>query len=414
MSSSLFESEFDAVTNQEWMDKIVKDLKGASYEKLNWNLDANTIIHPFYTQERNKEFDTTIHQEIVSQLKANSWLIIQDLKGAPKDEIEKALASDVSIIQRSEKDELLNKSSISCEITSKESLQSIRSKYLDIKLYTDPIKNWIEGNTQYVDLDLLLENDLNLSISSSPFHNAGADDILELALLLSSLNEYLHHLRSHEKTPKEINIEVAIGINFYSGVAKLRSLRILLKKLLDAYQLNGVKINIIASTSSYYNSHCDQHTNLLRHTTMGLSAVLGACDGLKISPFDNGSSLSYRMARNIQHLLKEEAYIDKVQDMMAGSYFIEELTLTFIDKVWESFREMEDREGLLKGLKSGEIKEVLNQQHQQRVKGYNAEENTMIGVNKFGLADENVTKKTKVSEDDRPWVLPSITLSTTI
>jgi len=147
---------------------------------------------------------------------------------------------------------------------------------------------------------------------------------------------------------------------------------------------------------------------------MGLSAVFGSCDGLKITPFDKGSPLSYRMARNIQHLLKEEAYIDKVQDMMAGSYFIEELTLTFIDKVWESFREMEDRGGFISISRSGEIKKEIIKQHKKRVEGYKNLDSTMIGVNKFTLSDDDNSEEIEESNANHPWILPSITLSTTI
>jgi methylmalonyl-CoA mutase len=412
MNKKLFEASFDEISKQEWLDKILKDLKGKSFDSLLWNMDDKSQFQPFYNNERDQQYDALFHTEIVDQLNDTSWKIIQDLKATSMDEVNKALQSDVDIIYRDEKDTLINDTHIYCDISNKESLDSIKSKYPVIELIINPIKQWIDGDK--IDLALLKEKGISIGIDSTVFHNAGAEDVYELTLLISSLNEYFHYLKSQNASPNKLVIELAVGINFYSSIAKFRSLRIVLKKLLDAYQFNEFEIQIIASTSSYYNSHKDQYSNLLRHTTMGLSAVLGGCDALKIYPFDGGSSLSHRMARNIQHLLKEEAYIDKVQDMMAGSYFIEELTLSFIKNAWDEFREIEGNGGFITTLKSSDIKKKINQQHLSRVKKYKNNESTMIGVNKFIASDDNIETIASPNESGNAWNLPKLTLSTSI
>ena len=107
--------------------------------------------------------------------------------------------------------------------------------------------------------------------------------------------------------------------------------------------------------------------------------------------------------------------MDKVQDMMAGSYFIEELSITFIDKAWGEFQNIERMGGLIKGLESGAIKEKIQLQHSERVVRINKEESTMIGVNKFMSLDD---EKTNIIEhpikDDHPWIITPITLSTNL
>lgn len=415
MSEALFESDFDRISNIQWMDKIVKDLKGGSFEKLNWNLDEHTLIEPFYTIERNKDFDTPIHQEIISKIVNPSWKIIQNINAASSEEYEKALDSGVDVIQVNEKQFLLNKPSFRCSVSSKQSLKSIKSKYSKIRLVTNPINHWVNGDSPKLNLELLNEKGIEIGVSGLAFHNAGADDFLESALILSSLNEYLHYLKSSDPKSLEnrkISIEIAIGINFYLGIAKIRAIRILMSQLLKEYALKNLSISINAVTSPYYNSHKDRYTNLLRHTTMGLAAVIGNVDGLIITPFEKENPFSNRLARNIQHLLKEESYMDKVMDMMSGSYFMEELTLTFIDKTWNEFLRIEEEGGFINNMRNGSIKVQINKQHSDRLAKINSEKRTMIGVNKYQIENEEIVdNEADKPASKEPWVLDPITLS---
>lgn len=410
MSAPLFKSEFPDVSSKEWMDKIVQDLKGKPYDDLSWEIDDSTIVDPFYTIQRSSPLDETIHDKILHQLKASSWNIIQDLSKQSKEEIKKAWASDVSIIQLNEEDVLENRSDIQCSIYTKNKLKDIGSNYKLVSLLCDPITAWISGKTSDLTLDLITDEKIRLAASSIPFHNAGANDFDEVALLLAELNEYLHFLNESNIKSKELIIEVSAGINFYSSIAKIRAIRILFDQLLHHYPKLFISYTLQVSTSSYYNSHIDEHTNLLRHSTMALSAAIAGADGIKVFPFSAPNALSLRMARNIQHLLKEESYMDKVADMMAGSYFMEELTRIFMDKIWNSFRQIEDDGGLIAGLKIGKIKEKLAAQHEERVQKYIENEQTMIGVNKYASAEsQNSHQEDPI--DDRAWILPSLTLS---
>ncbi len=69
---------------------------------------------------------------------------------------------------------------------------------------------------------------------------------------------------------------------------------------------------------------------MLRATTEAMSAAIGGCEVINVSPYDSifktSDSFSLRIARNIQLLMKHESYIDKVVDPAAGSYYLESLT----------------------------------------------------------------------------------------
>ena len=65
-----------------------------------------------------------------------------------------------------------------------------------------------------------------------------------------------------------------------------------------------------------------------------MSAIFGGCDALMIRPynqsFEEVTDFSNRLARNQHHILREESFLEKVQDPSAGSYFIEALTQSFL------------------------------------------------------------------------------------
>lgn len=73
----------------------------------------------------------------------------------------------------------------------------------------------------------------------------------------------------------------------------------------------------------------DAHVNLLRSMTETMSAALAGVDSIETLPFDlqykTPDEFSERIARNQQHLLREESHLDKVVDPAGGSYYIETL-----------------------------------------------------------------------------------------
>jgi methylmalonyl-CoA mutase len=46
-----------------------------------------------------------------------------------------------------------------------------------------------------------------------------------------------------------------------------------------------------------------------------------------------------RTARNISSILKDESHLDKVSDPVAGSYYVENLSVELAEKAWKKFQE---------------------------------------------------------------------------
>ena len=90
-----------------------------------------------------------------------------------------------------------------------------------------------------------------------------------------------------------------------------------------------------------------------------MSAALAGVNSITVTPFDKTyktpDDFSERIARNQQLLLKEECHFNKVVDPAAGSYFIENLTVSIAKQAWDLFLNVEEEGGMLEAVKAGKV-----------------------------------------------------------
>lgn len=136
---------------------------------------------------------------------------------------------------------------------------------------------------------------------------------------------------------KTLSLTISIGTSYFIAIAKIRALKILWENLLQAYDCESIPLPIDATISpEAYGDNTN--TNMIRSMTVAMSAVIGGVHRLTVLPADHQkNSSAVRIARNIQHLLKMESYMDRVIDPAAGSFYIEHLTKLFVEKAWDSF-----------------------------------------------------------------------------
>jgi methylmalonyl-CoA mutase len=143
-----------------------------------------------------------------------------------------------------------------------------------------------------------------------------------------------------QKILPQIGFAVDGGYHYFLEVAKLRALRLLWWQIGRLYDenLNLVDVFIHARTANAVPPEKEPYQNLISNTTQAMAAIVGGCDALAVSaplPVGEGSGVGLRVARNVSAILKEESHFDKVTDMGAGSYLIENLTHQLAKAVWE-------------------------------------------------------------------------------
>ena len=455
---TLFEA-FPPVSTEEWKDKIIKDLKGADYDrKLVWRTSEGFSVQPFYRTE-----DTTDlpHMSILpgifpfvrgNKTKQNDWLIRQDIK--VKDiALANAKALDIRLkgvdslgfcfdceTKPDEKDiekllenirldlmELNFKASNPLEIA--KSIDSLAKKYnRDLNkvaggIQYDPIGDFSlcgKFNESEEEAMNLLKDFHNatkhlpkfkyITVNGTVFSNAGSGIVSELAFTLAMAADYLTFLTSNgleidEVAPK-IKFHFAVGSDYFMEIAKFRAARYLWAKIVNAYGLDNdenAKMNIHCSNTQWNKTVYDPYVNMLRTTTESMSAIIGGVDSMSVLPFnavyEETTDFSERIARNQQLVLKGESYFDKVADVGAGSYYIENLTDMLIHEAWEKFLAIDEAGGYTEAFKKGIIQETVKQEANKKSMDVATRKKSLLGTNQYPNTGEKIEKTIDFSND---------------
>ena len=401
---------FDSTSHEEWKEKIISDLKGKSFEDtLIWEDESGIEHQPFYTKESTDSRKELIQSIQAAQKKSVRWETVQVLN-AESENIEEQIktssnnGSDFIFLKNTNDFKSFSQIKLKEGTKLYFTLHDLNKDKLPKRFLFDPIREKLKHGKK---ADELLEklptvfqlrlNDLKpdhfVLVDGSIYKNAGASIVQELALTLHHAVEYLDYLTEKgfkaEAAARSLIFKFGYGTSYFSEIAKGRVAHYLIQKVFNAY---GVKQSpvIWGEGSTYYHSHKDPYTNLLRLSTQAMSIVLGNCNLISLPSYDEhqqASSMGLRMSKNIPLILKEESFFQEVRDLSSGSYYLESLTCEIAEKAWEEFLKIEEKGGLLAYSESGELEKALQESHERRVKQFNSKERTLLGVNKFQNPD---------------------------
>ena len=250
----------------------------------------------------------------------------------------------------------------------------------------------------------------HLLIRSDIYVNAGADIVTELAAALATGVFYIRKMQqrgfSVEQIARTIAFQTGTGNHFFMEIAKLRVLRMLWGQILQVFGKNtGIAEMYIHATGTKWNkSFLDAHNNILRATTETLAAVLGGADSIAVYPHDFltdpfGTPLSRRIARNIQHVIREESHFDHVLDPVGGAWYLEKITDELATKTWQKFQEIESNGGILDVLETGDLQRNVEEIAAKRMEMTATGKTVLVGVNRYANADETLATPSNDSFD---------------
>ena len=295
--SNLFE-EFSELSASDWKEKILIDLKGKEYN----SLIAEDGTLPFYHAD-NVEQNQPLKKE-------NTWKACQLIDARNAKEANKkallALQNEVSALC------FINPNNLEI-LLQNVSIEHIR---IDFKNYTAEFVNkWVSfiENKKVYGAFHKIESFTHPTYCSTIFAEGETDK-----------EQIKNALKQGQKENGNIQYHFYITENFFREIAKLRAFRILLKEKTGKNPFIFAELD----TSNWQTEH--PYNNLIASTTSLMSSIFGGADNILIPDYNNRfeepNDFSQRLARNQQNILRNESFLDKVQDPTAGAYFIEYLT----------------------------------------------------------------------------------------
>jgi methylmalonyl-CoA mutase len=233
-----------------------------------------------------------------------------------------------------------------------------------------------------------------ISVSGYHIHEAGASAELELAYTLADGLEYLRTgIQAGldvDKLAGRMSFFFAVGMNFFTEIAKLRAARLLWSKIVHAFGPKDVKsmaLRTHCQTSGWSLAAQDPYNNVVRTCLEALAAVLGGTQSLHTNALDEAIALptefSARIARNTQLILQEESHVTHTADPLAGSYYVEWLTDQLARKAWALIQEVEGLGGMTKAIEAGLPKLRIEESAARRQAAIDSAAETIVGVNKY-------------------------------
>ena len=234
----------------------------------------------------------------------------------------------------------------------------------------------------------------SISISGYHLQEAGANAALELAYTLSDGLEYVRAALGKgldvDAFAPRLSFFFAIGMNFYTEVAKLRAARLLWDEIMAQFSPKNPMSRALRThcqTSGWSLTEQDPYNNVVRTAVEAMAAVFGGTQSLHTNSFDEAIGLptdfSARIARNTQLIIQEETGIPQVVDPWGGSYLMERLTHDLAEKARELMREVEGLGGMAKAIESGVPKLRIEESAARKQARIDRGEDVIVGVNKY-------------------------------
>ncbi len=412
--------EFSSVSKAEWDAVIVKDLKGADYEKkLVWKVPSGMAVRPYYQREDIAAFDWleaapgvfpyvrgakthpgwTIRESIdhTDPIPANKAALAAVAAGA-----EEVAFGRVAIGSVNDLALLLNGLDnvpvhIICpgDKLMRRLLQYLAKNPRKAKLTStlDPL----------LDLDLSEEtakanhpNFFPFMIDAARIEENGPTTAEQVGFALAAGIDYIDAMSRRGIEPVRavslVEFGFTVASNFFFEISKIRAFRMVWARAAESYGIPADKCwaAIATRTSRWNKTIYDPHVNVLRATTEAMAAVIGGASSICIFPFDScykrPDDDSRRLARNTQIMLKNEAMMGRVSDPGGGSYAIESITEFQARQGWKIMQEVEARGGYRKAAEW--IAERSAKSMAAREERIASRKRVFVGTNQYANATE--------------------------
>ena len=253
------------------------------------------------------------------------------------------------------------------------------------------------GDIQAYFIDHHVRNFYSVSISGYHIAEAGANPITQLALTLANGFTYIEYYLSRgmpiDAFAPNLSFFFSNGMDPEYTVIGRVARRIWAIAMRDLYggstRSQKLKYHIQTSGRSLHSQ--DIQFNDIRTTLQALCAVYDNCNSLHTNAFDEAittpSHESVRRALAIQLIINREWGLAKNENMIQGSYIVDELTQLVEEAVLAEFERISERGGVLGAMETGYQRSKIQEESIYYEGLKHSGDLPIIGVNTFRESD---------------------------
>ena len=239
----------------------------------------------------------------------------------------------------------------------------------------------------------------SISISGYHIREAGSTALQELAFTIYDGVEYVEWARRRGLDVDEFGPRLSFFFNshsdFFEEIAKFRAARKiwyrLMKDRFSAKQQRTWLMRFHTQTAGVSLTAQQPMNNIARVAVQALAAVLGGTQSLHTDSYDEALALptqeAARIALRTQQIIAYESGVAQTVDPLAGSYFLEKLTLDMEKGAFDYFDRLDAMGGMVKAIENGFPQKELAEASYQYQRAVEAKEKIVVGVNDFTIEE---------------------------
>jgi len=239
-----------------------------------------------------------------------------------------------------------------------------------------------------------------VSVSGYHIREAGSTALQELAFTLRDGIEYVQHgidagLDVDDFAPR-ISFFFNSHSDFFEEIAKFRAARKLWAQVMrdrfGAKSDRSWKLRFHTQTAGVSLTAQQPYNNVVRTALQALAAVMGGTNSLHTNSLDEALALpteeAATLALRTQQIIAHESGVINTADPLAGSYFVERLTLDMEQGAREYFETIDRLGGMVAAIEQGYPQKEIAEASYRFQQAVERREKVIVGVNDFVQADE--------------------------
>jgi methylmalonyl-CoA mutase, N-terminal domain len=249
-----------------------------------------------------------------------------------------------------------------------------------------------------------------ISVSGYHIREAGATALQELAFTLRDGIEYVQWgvdagLNIEEFVPR-ISFFFNAHNDFFEEIAKYRAARRIwarvMRERFGTSDPRTLQLRFHTQTAGVSLTVQQPLNNIVRVAIQALAGVLGGTQSLHTDAYDEALALptdrAALIALRTQQIIAEETGVAHTVDPLGGSYFIESLTTKMEQGAMDYFDKIDRMGGMVAAVEKGFPQREIQESAYQYQKAVERGEQTIVGVNKYRMDEEDETPILVINE----------------
>lgn len=239
-----------------------------------------------------------------------------------------------------------------------------------------------------------------INISGYHISEAGSSPLHEVAFTMANAITYVEEVQKTgidvDSYAPRLAFFFVCQADFFEEVAKFRAVRRvwakIMKERFGAKKPESMRLRFHTQTAAASLTKPQYKVNIMRTTLQALSAVLGGTQSLHTNGMDEAFAIpteeAMKIALRTQQVIADETNVANVIDPLGGSYYVENLTSQYEQKIFELLDEVEEKGGTIKLIEEGWFqKHIADFAYETALRKQNGQK-PVIGVNKYVEEDE--------------------------